>query len=56
VNLFAEYRSLIFPLTMTAEYLTGAADGLTTPKSLEASAASLWMRGFEVGIGGSFAF
>ena len=56
VNVFGEYRALTFPLTMTADYLTGTSEGLTTAKSLNTSAASLKMRGYAVGIGGSFAF
>lgn len=56
VSLFGEYRRISSPLDMTAVYFTGPDTGLTDEKSVNSESASLKMRGFAVGVGGSFAF
>ncbi len=56
VNLFAEYRDIYNPLTLTASYLTGPSTGLTAAKTIESTNTYLMMRGIACGIGGSFAF
>lgn len=56
VNIFAEYRRITSPLSLTASYLTGPSTGLTDEKTIDSTGASLKMRGFAAGIGGSFAF
>ena len=56
VHIFAEYRDIYNPLTLTASYLTGPVTGLTTAKTIEAADAYLLMRGIACGIGGNFSF